>query len=508
MEEDRASGVVLRRCLTKMLELPSRGECLVLGHEASGDLALSPSDKVPASVGGATVRDRAPSEQGFCVHDGTDCEAETSCGEHSLMVRDPGVQASEGSSVTEDGRGHMFRLTVGAGLILGDGCWRETGSSWASVDRGSVADGTGRHGPVPSCGKTREELTLTGDPGSPRGQSSWGQLRHGVSAGGSKADCWVKAITQEMLGCLGVWDGPGARMEWGNQSNLPAENTSEPAKLDPPCSSENQAGVESVTVRMIGSVSLRAPMQVMDIEVMAVVDTGAEVTVLGQHLLAQLSETQRPKIHRATRTFEVAKKDDTLNSPGVATLDLNIGGHTYPWLLYIAETGEDLLLGTDFLDEHDITVQIRRGLLQHADWVLQCEVERRPNPVSRVLLHETWTVPSYPEASLAVPWEPSGCPGQATCVLEPAPSLPGGLLVARALVDCSQPVIPIRCINYSPQAISLSKGCVLGDVVLAESVLGQMPVLLGEGTPDREVPALGDLQHLAQIWQAMDESSL
>ena len=509
MEEDRASGVVLRRCLPKRSELPSGGECLVLGHGAPGDLTPSPSDKVPASVGGATVRDRVPSEQGFCVHDGTDCGAETSCGEHSLMVQDPGVQASEGSSVTEDGRGHSFGLAVGAGLTLGDGCWRETGSSWASVDRGSAADGTGGLGPVPSCGKTPEELTLTGDPGSPRGQSSRGQLRHGVSAGGSRADCGVPVITQEMLGCLGVRDGPGARMEWGSQSNLPAENTSVPAKLDPPCSSENQAGVEeSVTVRMIGSVSLRAPMQVMDIEVMAVVDTGTEVTVLGQHLLSQLSETQRPKIQRATRTLKVAKKDDTLNSQGVATLDLNIGGHTYPWLLYIAETGEDLLLGADFLDEHDITVQIRRGLLQHSDWVLQCEVERRPSPVARVLLHETWTVPGYHEASLVVPWEPSGCPGQATGVLEPAPSLPGGLLVARALVDCSQPVIPIRCINYSPQAISLSKGCVLGDVVLAESVLGKMPVLLGEGTPDREVPAPGDLLHLAQIWQAMDESSL
>ena len=293
------------------------------------------------------------------------------------------------------------------------------------------------------------------------------------------------------------------------QPNLPAENTSAPVKLEPPCSSENQAGDgESVTVRMVGSVSLRAPMQVMDIEVMAVVDTGAEVTVLGQHLLSQLSKTQRPKIQRATRTLKVAKKDDTLNSQGVATLDLNIGGHTYPWLLYIAETGADLLLGADFLDEHDITVQVRRGLLQHSDWVLQCEVERRPSPVARVLLHETWTVPGYHEASLVVPWEPSGCPGQATGVLEPAPSLPRGLLVARALVDCSQPVIPIRCINNSPQAISLSKGCDLGDVVLADSVLGQMPVFQDEGIPHKEVPAPGDLRHLARIWQTVDESSL
>ena len=61
-------------------------------------------------------------------------------------------------------------------------------------------------------------------------------------------------------------------------------------------------------VRRVGFASLQAPMQVMDIEVMAVVDTGAEVLVLGQHLLAQLSDTQRPKIQRATRTMKVAKK--------------------------------------------------------------------------------------------------------------------------------------------------------------------------------------------------------
>ena len=79
--------------------------------------------------------------------------------------------------------------------------------------------------------------------------------------------------------------------------------------------------------------------------------------------------------------------------------------------------------------------------------------------------------------------------------------------MVRALVDCSRPIIPIRCINYSPQAISLSKGCDLGDVILADSMLEQMSVLQDEGIPPKEVPVPGDLQDLARIWQIADESS-
>ena len=151
---------------------------------------LPPLDKVPAS-GGGPVQDRPPSEPGFCVHDNTEYEAVTSHGEHGLTVRDPGVQASGGSSMTEEGWGHLFGLAVGAGPTLGGGCWQETGSSWAFVNRRSAADGTGGFEHMSSCGKTLEEVTLTGDWGSPRGQNSRGQHWHGVSTGGSRADCWV-----------------------------------------------------------------------------------------------------------------------------------------------------------------------------------------------------------------------------------------------------------------------------------------------------------------------------
>ena len=301
VEETRASGVVLKQAADEKAGIVRGGVSLVPGFGAqgmsaygsvqkglgpspegagsgrenagAGALSPPPPDKVPASVAVGPVRDRVLSEQGFCEHDSTDCEALTSHDEHGLTVRDPGVQASGGSLSTEEGRGHLLGLAVGAGPTLGGGCQQETGSSWASVNRGSAADGTGGHGHVSSCAKTLEELTLTGDPVSPRGQSSWGQQCQGVSSGGPRADCEVQVITQEMLGCLGVRDGPGARTEWGSQTNLLAENTSAPVKLGPPCSSKNQAGDgESVTVRMVGSVSLRAPMQVMDIEVMAVVD--------------------------------------------------------------------------------------------------------------------------------------------------------------------------------------------------------------------------------------------
>ena len=489
------------------------------GAAGAGDLSPPHTMRVPELVGGTSVRDKiVHADQGPCVSDPADC-GKTSGGGHSLGVRDcPGMPASEGSAAEEEGTRALGQ--VGCEMrstTLGNGCWRETGSSWVSIDGGSVADQAGgcQGAPRWDAGRNSGSPRVPGGPGLPRGEDGTGPLEYRASTGGLRADCESLSITQDVLGCPGVRDCPGARTNWGNQRNLPqtedwngASHTT--SVREPPPPPRDEAGdLRPVTVRMVGSVALRVPMQVMGIEVMAVVDTGAEVTVLGHHLVMQLEESQRPEINRAVRTLRVAKQDEVLSSQGLATVDLNIGGYTYPWRVYIAETGEDLLLGADFLDENDITVQVRRGLLQQADWVVQCEVERRPTPVARVLLHETWTVPGYHEGCLLVPWEPGVGSDQVTGVLEPAPSLPGGLLVARALVDCAQPMIPIRCMNFSSQAISLPRGCILGDVVLADSVIGQIPV--SEDDPQPWFPAgpeLGDLQHLSQIWQDMDEDSL
>ena len=423
------------------------------GAAGAGDLSPPHTMRVPESVGGTSVRDKiVHADQGPCVSDPADC-GKTSGGGHGLGVRDcPGMPASEGSAAEEDGTRALGQ--VGCEMrstTPGNGCWRETGSSWVSIDGGSVADQAGgcQGAPRWDAGRNSRSPRVPGGPGLPRGEDGTGPLEYRASTGGLRADCESLSITQDVLGCPGGRDCPGARTNWGNQRNLPwtedwngASHTT--SVREPPPPPRDEAGdLRPVTVRMVGSMALRVQMQVMGIEVMAVVDTGAEVTVLGHHLVMQLEESQRPEINRAVRTCEVAKQDEVLSSQGLATVDLNMGGYTYPWRVYIAETGEDLLLGADFLDENDITVQVRRGLLQHADWVVQCEVERRPTPVARVLLHETWTVPGYHEGCLLVPWEPGVGSDQ----------------------DDPQPGFPAE-------------------------------------------PELGDLQHLSQIWRGMDEDSL
>lgn len=64
---------------------------------------------------------------------------------------------------------------------------------------------------------------------------------------------------------------------------------------------------------------------------------------------------------------------------------------------YVAPIADDLLLGFDFLDEHDVTINTRRGL-EIKEKRVDCHVDRKQDKVSRVLVSETTTIPSSSEA--------------------------------------------------------------------------------------------------------------
>ncbi|CAG2216578.1 unnamed protein product [Mytilus edulis] len=84
---------------------------------------------------------------------------------------------------------------------------------------------------------------------------------------------------------------------------------------------------------------------------------------------------------------------------GMADVSCRIGPLDFIWSVYIAPIGDELLLGCDIKDEHDITINTKRGLEIKGQWI-NCDVTRRSDKVARVVLKEAVTIPANSEVIL------------------------------------------------------------------------------------------------------------
>ena len=96
-------------------------------------------------------------------------------------------------------------------------------------------------------------------------------------------------------------------------------------------------------------------------ELQAVVDSGAEVSVLSSTHYFSLPPTQRPALQASSTSLVVADKDHQLQTEGVVIARITIKQTSFDSPLYVAPISDDLLLGSDILDSQDIFV-VKFGL--------------------------------------------------------------------------------------------------------------------------------------------------
>ena len=104
-----------------------------------------------------------------------------------------------------------------------------------------------------------------------------------------------------------------------------------------------------------------APISVEGLVVKAVIDTGAEVTVISTSLFEKISEDNRPKLQESRRCFVVAEEGQRLKIQGVIEANLTIGKLAVKLEVYVAPIRDEVLLGYDIIDEYNITINTKRG---------------------------------------------------------------------------------------------------------------------------------------------------
>ncbi len=126
------------------------------------------------------------------------------------------------------------------------------------------------------------------------------------------------------------------------------------------------------------------------------IDSGAAVTVISVTLWERIPINQRPQLIMPDETVKLeAANNELITVKGTAMFCINIGDQIFEWEAYIADIGDDGILGFDFLYFYDCNLSARRGLTI-AGKEVKCNIKGIPQ-INKVSLYQNVTIPAYSE---------------------------------------------------------------------------------------------------------------
>ena len=115
--------------------------------------------------------------------------------------------------------------------------------------------------------------------------------------------------------------------------------------------------------------TIKVPISVSGISGFAIVDTGAEATVLNNSIYEQIPEKVRPPLSQAKKKLVVAEVGKEMSVCGMTEIDVEIGGFKFKWPVYVAPIRDDFLLGWDVIYQHKFAIDPEQGFQVKGDWI-------------------------------------------------------------------------------------------------------------------------------------------
>lgn len=197
-------------------------------------------------------------------------------------------------------------------------------------------------------------------------------------------------------------------------------------------------------------------------------------SILSKDVYLQLAN--RPSVG-TTDVILTAADGSKLNILGKINLQFSLGGMSFCHEFIVAEI-DDLkgILGMDFIEQNDVSIQVSKGLLKLAGQEIQLDKEQIP-VCTRVKLSKKIIVP--PDSEITVSGYAVGLKDKSVdSLVEPFKFLQQrGLLVARTLVDPEN--ILFSVVNITDRPVRIDKNATvatLQSVDIVESKVGSVEV--------------------------------
>ena len=206
---------------------------------------------------------------------------------------------------------------------------------------------------------------------------------------------------------------------------------------------------------------------------------------------------------------------DTSIPRGKADFQLEVNGTELWHSMIVADLAVPLILGYDFMYDHDCSLDVRKGHLKIGKNHIQCNAEGQRNFVFRIKLENDFTVPPGSEMIVngSIDDESYCLAGISEAILEAKTDsslAKQGIMVAKALVNPSHGKVPLRLMNLTAEPQSLRQSTVAATIESVESVTA----IENAQCPNDPlfVRSLHDLdpkdlpEHLQQVWETNSPS--
>ncbi|XP_035232659.1 uncharacterized protein LOC118204447 [Stegodyphus dumicola] len=186
-----------------------------------------------------------------------------------------------------------------------------------------------------------------------------------------------------------------------------------------------------------------------------IVDTGANVTIVRTDVVRKLSEAFRWTPLSVTLQTVTG---DKIPIEGKINIIITFGIETYQHLAFVANIANELILGLDFLQKYDFTLDFERNEMRSAKEDITVFVNGSIPSAHQVTTKTDVTIPPMTELLIAGSIERNSF---RFGLIEYPENSPREVLVAFSLVDLSKNFIPVRVANVSPRLRNIKKGEVL-----------------------------------------------
>ena len=223
-------------------------------------------------------------------------------------------------------------------------------------------------------------------------------------------------------------------------------------------SSLTEPTVKEVSLNPAGH--LKVPIQINGINLSAVIDSAAQVSLLNQKFVSKFLPHIKTICPIKLKGIELGR---TIPAQVLDNVDLELGENTYSWQMVSTDIDDDCLLGLDFLAHYQIDILLSKGVLAFGNKriVLNEAVQDGSFVLKHVVLNKNVHIPANSGVTLPVRVSSKSFDEKQPLLFEAMERK--NMIMASVLFNAGE-TVPFTALNLSDKTVTLLKGSVIGMV--------------------------------------------